>query len=264
MPFPDSPRVVYGRNPLAEVTCKIQFPPVLRIDSETPAAFQDAIRDEYPRYQEASAAPVQLPPNVPAEMRRFVQGLGLPRSGPAQHQFSSEDGKWSVTLTRESLALRTTNYERWEQFRERFSRANEALVQIYRPAAYVTRVGLRYVDVICRSKLGLENEPWRRLLKPHIAGEFSAEEIADGIDSATRNVHVKLNDEDHYVTLKSGLVSTPGEQCFMIDSDFHTHKRTESTHVLRKLDSFNRMGGQLFRWCIDERLHQALGPKPAA
>ena len=262
MPFPESPRVVYSRNPLAEVICKIQFPPILKIASEPPAAFQDAIRSDYPRYQEASAPGIQLPPNMPAELRRLVQGLGPPRTGPIEHHFSSEDGKWTVSLTRDSVALRTTSYQRWEQFRERFLQADAALKQTYQPAAYVTRVGLRYIDVICRSMLGLNNEPWAHLLRPHIAGEFSAEAIAGGIDSAERNVHVKLND-DQYVTLKSGLVANPQrEQCFMIDSDFHTHKRTESAHVIRKLDSFNRMGGDLFRWCIDERLHRALGPQP--
>ena len=53
MPFPDSERVIYQRNPLLEVICQLRFPSILRIDSEAPAVFQERVRKEYPMYQEA-------------------------------------------------------------------------------------------------------------------------------------------------------------------------------------------------------------------
>jgi uncharacterized protein (TIGR04255 family) len=47
MTFPeDSPRVIYGRNPLEQVICQIRFPTILKIDTELPAAFQEQIRSD--------------------------------------------------------------------------------------------------------------------------------------------------------------------------------------------------------------------------
>ena len=37
-PFPDTPRVVYNKNPLFEVLCQLRFPHILRIETEIPAA----------------------------------------------------------------------------------------------------------------------------------------------------------------------------------------------------------------------------------
>ena len=85
MDFPESDRVIYRKNPLAEVAVQLRFPTILKIDSESPAAFQDIIRSDYPRY---SQAPVNasLPPNIPPQIRNLIQGLGVP-AGP-MHTFS--------------------------------------------------------------------------------------------------------------------------------------------------------------------------------
>jgi uncharacterized protein (TIGR04255 family) len=263
MGFPDSPRVVYRKNPLAEVTCSLRFPSILKIDSESPAAFQDAIRTDYPLYAEAPLANAQIPPNLPPEMVKFVQGLGAFGQVGRRHEFATDDRKWQITLTREALALKTTEYRRWEEFRERFLTVNDAFERLFRPASYV-RVGLQYVDVIRRSALRLEGVSWAELLKPHIAGELSVPEIAEQIDSASRQVHIRIDDSETYVTIKSGIAfAEPAkEKCFLIDSDFHTHGRTEKPHVPSTLDTFNRMAGRLFRWCIHQRLHDALEPQP--
>ncbi len=52
MPFPSANRVIFKRNPLKEVICQLRFPPILKIDSEIPANFQDLIRNEFPKYKE--------------------------------------------------------------------------------------------------------------------------------------------------------------------------------------------------------------------
>src|SRR5713226_162290 len=64
MPFPDSQRVIYDRNPLEEVVCQVKFPPILKIDSAAPAAFQDEIRGTYPLLQEVPGILVDLPAEI--------------------------------------------------------------------------------------------------------------------------------------------------------------------------------------------------------
>jgi uncharacterized protein (TIGR04255 family) len=260
MDFPETRRVIYRKNPLAEVLVQLRFPPILKIDSETPAAFQDVIRFDYPRYSLAPASN-PIPSNVPTQIRNLIQSMGL-RSGPVRHLFEAEDRNWQVALTRETLELRSTVYRRWEEFRDRGNTLRAAFEQIYRPAFYA-RLGLRYVDVIRRSLLNLRDVRWSELLNPHVAGELSAPELADCIDSVSRELHCRLEGNNCYLTLKTGIARTDldKEPCFLIDSDFHTHKRTEMADVASVLDTFNRTSGRLFRWSIQQRLHDALEPE---
>ena len=44
------PHVHYGRPQLREVICQLRFPAILSIGSHEPADFQEAIRQEFPRY----------------------------------------------------------------------------------------------------------------------------------------------------------------------------------------------------------------------
>jgi uncharacterized protein (TIGR04255 family) len=266
MALPESGRELYQRNPLAEVTAQLRFPPILRIEAETPAQFQESIRDRYPHYRHVLAAG-QLPPDLPAPIRNLIQGMGA-AAGPVQHVFESQDRTWSVTLSREFLVLKTSTYRRWEEFRERLESARQAFEQVYRPTTYA-QIGLRYVDIVRRSIIGLDNVAWSDLLSPHIAGELSTEEFGENIDSMSRQLHCRFGNNECFLTLKTGIAlaepTTRGgakEKCFLIDSDFHTHRPTELTNVTAVLDTFNRASGNLFRWAIRPRLREALDPQP--
>jgi uncharacterized protein (TIGR04255 family) len=273
MAVPESNREVYRQNPLAEVVADLRFSPILRIESEPPAQFQEAIRDRYPQYRRVAAAS-QLPKDVPAPVRSLIEGVGA-AAGPVYHYFGTQDQDERtripvtyVTLSRESLQFTTRAYRRWEEFRAGFDHVRAAFEQVYRPGSY-TRIRLRYVDVIRRSRLGLENVSWAELLNPSIGGELAAPEFGENIDSASRQLHCKLEGEDSFLTLKTGIAPTQPnnavaskERCFLIDGDFHTHKRMELQNVTAALDSFHRASGNLFRWAIRPRLRDALGPEP--
>src|SRR4051812_37441082 len=111
MALPESSREVYQRNPLAEVTAQLRFPPILRIEAEPPAQFQEVIRDRYPLYRRVMTTG-QLPPDLPPPVRNLIQGMGA-AAGPVQHVFETQDRKTSAALSRESLTLKTTIYIRW-------------------------------------------------------------------------------------------------------------------------------------------------------
>lgn len=256
MPFPESERVVYRNNPLKQVICQLRFPPILRIDAQPPADFQDQLRDGYPNYREVTALPSDVPEQVAAIMRAAAR---TPRG--TAHEFRSSDGAWCVTLSRESLALSTTRYPRWESFSERLARCTNVLRDVYRPASF-SRVGLRYVNVIQRTELGIDGKPWSELIQPPMAGEFTDNRIADRIQHATREVSIRLDHRESKVVIRHGIVfSDPGrEQCFMIDSDFFVEAPRETDDAEQVLDDFHKRAGHLFRWSISDRLHEALEP----
>jgi len=262
MPFPDSKRVIYKRNPLNEVICQVRFPPILRIEAEAPAAFQERVRAEYPLFRELQP---DLPAgNVPPGIASMVKAMLPNRARTTAYEFAREDGAWSITLSRDALALKTTAYRRWEEFREHLEGLLAALNELYRPNFFL-RVGLRYVDVIQRSKLGLKDQPWSELLRPHIAGEFAAPELAGQIEHAARELRVKLAAEGS-VMIRHGIAveESTNEQCFMIDSDFFVERRLEPQHALGLLTDFNRQSGHLFRWCIQDALDRAMEPANVA
>ena len=256
MTFPDSPRVIYKQNPLVEVICQLKFPPILKIDTEPPASFQERIRKGYPLLQESTAEQQPLPPGIAKLIGQAVPGFF---QGQA-YTFLSEDQKSKVVLTREFIAVSTGHYARWEEFRSRLQTAVEALRLTYEPSFFV-RLGLRYRDVIRRSMRGLEHLDWSKLLRPHILGELGSPRLSNSIQHAARDVLISLDEAKGQVRVLHGLIREEKEKGFSysIDSDFFYEGRTELKDAFNHLDSFNREAGRLFRWFTTPLLHKHLG-----
>ena len=256
MSFPDSPRVIYRRNPLVDVTCQFRFPAILRIMTEVPSAFQERIRGFYPDFTTSQTQQVAFPVSgVSDTTLRFNQNT--------IHEFVSEDKNWVVTLTSDYLALTCRKYNTWQEFTSRLHDAFHALLDIYKPAAFV-RIGLRYQDLIRRSVVELQDVAWSQLLNIEIAGLLSDELLADQISETVSQTIIALEDEQTKVRLFHGFAQVPGnpEICYVIDSDFFTDNRIGVNDGLSTITHFNGYAGKLFRWCITERLHHALVPIP--
>jgi uncharacterized protein (TIGR04255 family) len=259
MIFREVSRVIYENNPLQEVLCQLKFPPILRIASEIPAAYQEKIRKEYPFVEETSAEP-GLPPGLPLEIRKLIQSFSIPTE--KAFGFVSADRHWKVSLNKEFVALSTTQYVRWEDFKQHLATPLEALAEHYAPP-FFTRVGLRYRDLIVRSKLGLEGRNWDDLLEPYIAGELAENTITSCIERADRDLLIRIPEANSKIHIRHGLVGDKQkrEPCYYIDSDFFTDERVKTNDILGTLDRFNGEAGRFFRWCIRDVLHAAMGPK---
>ena len=262
-PFPISPRVIYAANPLVEVICQLRFPAILRIDSELPVAFQERIRAQYPDLRERTDGIPELPGGVPRQIADLLRSSFAARKRAVGYDFVSPDGLWTVGLTREFLSVGTTRYERWEGFRERLAIPFHALLDIYQPS-FFTRVGLRYQDLIQRTRLGLQGQEWASLLQPHIAGLLSASNLNADINATFAQTAIGFRGNLGQVTLRHGLVQAADgqETCYLFDADFFTDQRIENDDAYEKLDYFNHQSGRLFRWCIGNVLHDAMGPQP--
>ncbi|HEY2391791.1 MAG TPA: TIGR04255 family protein [Candidatus Angelobacter sp.] len=261
MPFPDSERTIYGRNPLDEVICQLRFPPVLKIDSELPTAFQEAIRNEYPLYKEQRVS-VQAGA-MPEQLSQVFASL-IPQNAGKAYEFAASDERWKITLSRDFLALTCMRYERWEDFNRHFEPSVNVLVEQYKPAFY-SRIGLRYRDVIVRSSLGLTDVAWSDLLQPHIAGVLGST-VATSIEEITHQLTMKQQKHDGKLTLQHGTAKLrdSSEECYYIDADFFKDTKTPIGEAQSILNYFNRQSGKLFRWCITDRLHNAMEPAAVA
>ena len=262
MPFPEVSKVIYRKNVIDRVICQFRFPPILRIDTETPSRFQECNREKFPEFREEEGSTILAPAGMPQELHaKMIQQI-LP-SETKNYEFSSEDGLWKVNLARTFLALTTTQYIRRSDFQNRLSVPLKALIYIYQPA-YFSRIGLRYIDIIRRSQLNLVDVKWKELLKPHILGLLSESAIENEIQTAEYKYEVRLPDLNSIVRIVAGLVSwekEQGEECFKIDSDFFTTEKTDVSNATHKMDSFHVIALHLIRWLIQPKLHEAMEPE---
>jgi uncharacterized protein (TIGR04255 family) len=262
MPFPDSPKVIYKKNTIDRVICQLRFPPLLKIDSELPATFQEHIRADFPEFREREELSIKIPQEIrqglPAEVIRHVM--------PAQtknYEFSSEDHTLKINLTRTFIALTAKEYRRRSEFRQKLEGPLQALMEIYKPA-YFSRVGLRYVDVIYRKELAVESLGWKELLQPHVLGLLGSD-IHEDVQSLDVKYEVRLDDGSSVVRIAMGLVEPKGqdEDSFMIDMDFYSTQKMTPTSAEEKLAYFHVEASKLFRWMITDKLHNAMEPEDA-
>jgi len=103
----------------------------------------------------------------------------------------------------------SASYIRWEEFKDKLSLGLAAFVAVYEPS-YFTRLGLRYRDLIQRSKLNLEGEPWSKLLKPALLGELTLDGLLDGTEHAARELLLNLDEDNAKVRLYHGFARVQG------------------------------------------------------
>ena len=155
MPFPEFKRVIFHKNPLDKVICQLRFPSILKIVKEIPADFQELIRENFPLFTEqpgiSNEIPAKLRGAVPQEILNQISRF----SDDKNYEFSSEDGIWKINLSSTFIALSAKKYERWEKFKDKLMLPLKTLEKVYKPS-YFTRIGLRYVDIITRSKIGIK------------------------------------------------------------------------------------------------------------
>jgi uncharacterized protein (TIGR04255 family) len=261
MPFPETPRVTYKKNPLRKVICQLRFPSILKIDAEVPAAFQERIRKEFPVLSEKVEVQFEISQKMEGSIPPELLNQALKPTESRNYEFSSEDEQWVVNLTRTFVALTANKYYKWEEFRDKLVGPLNALLNIYSPTHF-SRIGLRYIDVIKRSELNLGDTSWSELLQPYMLGLLGSSVVADRIQSYESLSEIRLSDEKSIVRIVTKLETDPsGEPCFIIDSDFHIMMKTNVGSALDILDYFNKRASRLIRWCITERLHQAMEPE---
>lgn len=270
MKIAPSDRVKYAHNPLAEVVCQLRFDRLGELDSGEPTAFQAALSSSaYPN--RTAEQPVGISLHVASNGPVNVPQLPTP---PARvFQFAAADLSWRVSLCSDFLSLTTTRYESWEDFQPRMLELVELLAKCY-PHAVPKRLGLRYKDVIEREGLGLTDTPWHKLVKPFLLGPFapgalSDDSIPDESEIGNFLLQSRLSLDDCMLLLQSTLLRSinGNRQAFLIDGDFFTENATclemlrDATVFRDALDKLHNNAGALFRRCITEELHDALGPE---
>lgn len=258
--FSHEPRCRYENNQLGEVICQLRFPEILTIETNLPADFQEAIRQEFPLYSCRKDTP-------PPKLMGQPGNLQLQRQNQINnHQFGSEDGVWRVNLTSGFISLACSRYTCWEDFAQKLDKPLAAFIKLYKPA-FFDRVGLRYLNFFSRSALGLTDTPWRDLFQSQYLGLLADEEVPE--HAAARNTvdaeiplpgacRIKLH-------TGPGLVKRGGEEDkevrFIFDQDLFMVGKVPVNVSAGALETLHRHADSIFRGAITDTLHDAMEPE---
>ncbi|WP_082239617.1 TIGR04255 family protein [Pseudomonas lini] len=267
MKISPTPRVIYKKNPLAEVVCQIRFERVT--DSSVFAIqFYDALISlGYVNKSE------EVSYNVVIDTSE--QQVPEPRTvaGDAIVHFTKEDETWRVSVSPEFLAFTCNSYRDWSCFLPEIIKVVDVFKSSTKTPLVVTRLGLRYKDVIERETLGLADTPWHELINPFLLGALALGSLSDdegfdegGVESQLSQTLLKL--DDCKLLLQSSLLTSvvDSNKAFLIDADFFheligddlLYQSGEKLEGL--LETLHSNAGALFRRGITEKLHGALGP----
>lgn len=249
----------YRANQIAEVICQLRFPEILSIGTTAPAAFQDAIRDEFPQFIRRQDLPAPKITGMPGHLSLENQ------PGVINYQFSSADGAWRVNLTSRFISLTCSRYSSWEEFAKKLDKPLAAFIQIYKPA-YFERIGLRYLNFISRYELGLEGVPFSQLIAPCYLGPLMEEDVQEA-NSTRCNIDAELNIRGGCrlkVHAGPGFVKKNGksdqEAKFIFDQDLFMPGQIPVNLSAGALQTLHAQAWSIFRGAITDQLHNAMDP----
>ncbi len=258
--FSNEPRRIFGKNPILEVICQLRFPEILAIGARPPVDFQEAIRGEYPQYQ---AMKEVAQPKVTGTPGNFQ----LQEAAPTiNYQFRTQDGAWRINLTTKFISLSCAKYDRWEEFARRLDQMLAAFIQVYAPA-YFDRVGLRFINAVCRSELDLEGVPFRELFQAPYLGLLAQETVNEKATNRS-SVDTELTIQGGCrakIHAGPGMVRRPGmrnpeEVRFILDNDLFMSGNVPVNLSAAALNTLHGQADSLFRGAITDTLFDAMEP----
>ncbi len=253
----DGKKYIYEKHQLVEVICQLRFPPILSIDTDVPSAFQDRIRERFPRYE--------------------VRDENLPTASGMQkqknHSFISADGSYKLSLTKSFIALSTMRYTSWEDFAAWLDEPLGQFISVYKPA-YFERIGLRYLNGISREKLELEHCRWNDLFQSRYLGVLDDDDVAEAsVSKCSVDIEMKL-DHGCAVKLHAGpgfikrAIRTPKgiqqvqepKPRFIFDQDLFSAGNIPLKDAAGVLDAVHEHADRIFSEAITDVLHNAMEP----
>ncbi len=242
--FSNDLRCIYKRNQLANVICQLRFPDILSINHLEPAEFQEAIRADFPIYS--------------------AKHEGQPNT--VNYHFSTVDGIWQVNLTSKFISLSCSKYTCWEEFAKRLDTPLAAFIKIYKPACF-QRIGLRYINIISKKALELEDVPFRAMFAQQYLGMLALEDVQESalnrcsLDTeiaipggCQAKIHAGIGRVNH-----NGVADE--EIKYIFDQDLFMTGNIPVNYSAGALQTLHSQAYPIFRGAITSLLHNAMEPE---
>lgn len=251
--FPQSDDIKLGRSPLVEVVCQVRIPPILRIGKETPADFQDRVRQRFPELEVEQGLRLQVSsdfsdPSFAAEPTAKIFRL------------SRDDGASKISLAPDFYALSTNDYEDWAEFREDLQLCQDSFREVYQPP-YARRIGLRYINRISPTNTGIESLPEIvALIREELIPNFETDAWQGPKEMRSRLVIPAQGDSTPAGNLKIQTAFAREDPHFLLDFDYFEEGRISLEGFLERLDGYHNVIYDAFRWSIVEDRFEVFQP----
>jgi uncharacterized protein (TIGR04255 family) len=242
------------------VICQLRFPTILKIETEIPSKFQDAIRKEFPLYNKKIEYNLSSPLNFNNQGPFDIINKISRTSTTVNHEFSSIDNKWQINLGKTFISITSNEYHNWKEFMDFFNGPLEVLIKEYEPSIF-TRIGLRYVDIIDKKKFGIDQHIWADLINPELLGLLSSD-FHDRINNVQTTHEMNL-EEDNFLRIITSIVRRTDnpDQCYLIDSDFFNNTKNEFDKIHPILEYLHTEADNFIQWAVSKLLHDSMEPE---
>jgi uncharacterized protein (TIGR04255 family) len=218
----------YPRNFITQVIARVDFEPILRLKEEVPSGFHEAIKDCFPRTDQA-------------ESIEFLLKVGEEPSAikkPLSYLFFDKDKTDKIEINSTTIILTASKYDKFDSFFSKIDFIYKKFNDIY-PINIIKRIGLRFINEI---KLRGNPFEWEGYLNKDLYCMFNA---FPGLrESLSRSMtQMTMNIEDRRIIFNFGIFNSEypnriAQKDFILDYDCASIEEYEPELVLGKFRLF--------------------------
>lgn len=244
-------RLEFIQNPLVDVILRLDFAPILDVDTqEILAKFQRGIKQWFPYYEKKT------------EYLHRIDSLTI-GSKPIEflaHDFISKDRSQIISISQTAFVINFKQYKSFKQFEDIFKNNWKLFKNAFSTPSMITRLGLRYVNLIEKEKFMNKDETWSDLINPELVPELkNYMQIKNHCYIKSLNKDIGLCLQNDNVNLRLAILKAAEEEkdAFLIDIDSFLEDKTNGIieeEINERITNFNIKTRNIFRPLITPRL----------
>ena len=251
--MPTTDQIRYERNFLENVVCRLDYHPILLIQSTISPEFQESIRGILPIFEEQKGIESTI---------KLSNGKPESESRPVSNWiFQDQKKKFKLTITYNFIAFEDFAYSSLEPYLEIIKNILDLFESAYENISY-KRIGLRYINKVQFS----EGDPldWSQYIAEPLIHSLDSFIVDKNELSRAMNQFV-INRDEYLVTVNFGIHNGEfpakiARREYILDYDCHSAEIADSG-VISQLKQFNDTIVELFEKSINTDLKNEMGVK---
>ncbi|MBI5544705.1 MAG: TIGR04255 family protein [Deltaproteobacteria bacterium] len=234
----------FERNFIRLAVCELRFPTLLELETESPVAFQKALRKEYPHYESNLDVQFEVGGNAVSQRR---------------HLLRSKDKRWTIALRPFALTIETFTYSNFEDLLSRLEFVLKSASSLL-DTDFFTRIGLRYINA-----LPVKDDDPSDWLNPALVSSLKTGVFG----RPSRYWHeTRGSAKSGFYSFRHGFQGivdpaqppTPGTGAtdYLLDFDLYA-EGVEFKDVIGTVKTFHSEGYALFSWSLGSKAREYLG-----
>jgi uncharacterized protein (TIGR04255 family) len=247
-----NPKIIYERNYLTNVICRIDFPEVLELNAENPPIeLKKRIIEKFPLFETRKGQNVKVDIKEGSAVTDYHEEISW--------EFKNKDKSKIIIVNSKFLHVEYLKYKHIKEFLEDIRLVFGNLIGLY-PIEITRRIGLRKINQIRLEERGNPYD-WNDLIHPclfSIPTRFTTNE-----DDVLRSMHIlELEENDLHLRFQFGLFNSEfpnsiARKEFVLDYDCYTEDEIEISEVYNKIEEANDI---IYRW-FDKSIDNGLKDK---